>query len=996
MDQFDKNQRIRFQLNNEASLRDALKQYQALLQQDLVYENNWFDIDFVQVKDEKDYPLSLSDGDINLIKEIINNSESYYSDETNFHSTSAEAIFISHCLKHPNLKQDVVDTIKEIVNYSRRHNNTWDMWSDDCAVFGADAVYVLALKYQEYTYLMGSYIIPYWDSEHASYVLSYLEDFYIKNGFTDDLLKAFCYCDNSEARMYMLSKGCHSYQQDPFNLEEYFRENPDKYEKFKILMKERFKEQPYIQYSERDYTHKPIDEFYKSILYSSSENEEVYWNEIDLEKVFTDDTYDNEAYKLHNEIEEYTGMPLVDKSKYPYNEDEEDDYYDDDDDEQSIWEDFFLNGFDNGEEMLNYILYGEDDSILDEIKPVDIIKLSKEKNLLMYKKIEWFIGEMDTFENRFHNIFEGFIGNYYDIDQAFENNNMIVTINGNDTTGRQAVICALDIFYRLMGKKTFSYDLFALIVSSKIMSASDFIERYDCNNPLVRLIKELNYNDDVFGLQLERLTTLVYKDRDNALSLLKKQPITSQVLVLSMNILYNDYKNRLMDDLSNFLIAVIEDNLINHVLKTIKHNGKFKEDEINKVTKYIQGKPMPPRELMMKMMMGKEALTDEEKALLNPKFEPVELDEALNILKSKLNQEIDEDDPQIQYDLFSDYDNNVNSILIALYLGGIRFNLPSSKKFNNLYKLLLELAPIRVINKTSYFYHISYREKSLDPTVWYDFDMDIKKVSKDRSIILAWEILTCDSDFCDELVQEYIDDEQPTGFNILNVHTRKDIDSALNLIPIYDQIKFYEEVSEKDSDVSKHAHARLFYMSINTFVRESHINRRDLDENEIKNISDDLIKYIEGEIDIDKIEYTIDILKDLDGISAFVDRLWNLDEKRQNRALKFLFNFNQNGVLLAYDYHNIEALDYLEILLNNNVDHKYIAYFLVKCNDHDAFNEYLKSYNPSKYVKNMDIDYRLTALELASSSSSSKEFIKDLIDDSSNRVSSYAKELLDI
>lgn len=989
MDQFDKNQRIRFQLNNENSLRDALKQYQALLQQDLVYNNECFDIDFVQCKDEKDYPLSLSDGDINLIKYLMNNSESYYEGEVDFHSTSAEAIFISHCLKYNSLKQDVVDTIKEIVNYSRRHNDTWKLWSDDCAVFGADAVYILGLKYPEYIYLMGSYIIPYWDTEHASYVLSYLEQFYLENGFTDDLLKAFCYCDNSEARMYMLSIGWDSCQQDPFDLEEYFRKNPDKYEKFKNLMKERFKEQRYIQYSERDYTPKPIDEFYTSILRSSSENEEDCYDEVDLEKVFIDDTYDNEAYKLHKEIEEYIGMPLVDNYKDPYEDDDCDE-----DDEQSIWEDFFLNGFDNGEEMLNYILYGEDDSILDEIKPIDIINLAKQKNLLISKKIEWFIGEIDTFENNFHHIFGGFIDNYYDIDEAFENNNMIITINGNDSTGRQAVICALDIFYRLMGKKTFSHDLFALIVGSKIMSTSNFIERYDCNNPLVRLIKELNYNENIFGLQLERFTTLVYKDRDSALSLLKKQPITSQILVLSMNILYNDYKNRLMDDLSNFLIAVIENNLINHILKTIKRNGKFKEDELNKVTKYIQGKPMPPRELMMKMMMGKEALTNEEKALLNPKFEPVELDEALNILKSKLNQEIDEDDPQIQYDLFSDYDNNVNSILIALYLGGIRFNLPSSKKFNNLYKLLLELAPIRVINKTSYFYHMSYREKSLDPTVWYDFDMDIKKVSKDRSIILAWEILTCDSDFCDELVQEYIDDEHPVGFNILTVHTRKDIDSALSLIPIYNQVRFYEEVSERDSDASKHAHARLFYMSINEFVRESHINRRDLDESEIKNISDDLIKYIEGEIDIDELEYTIDILKDLDGISAFVDRLWNLDEKRKDRALKYLFKFNQDGVLYAYDYHNIEALDYLNILLNNNVEHKYITYFLIKTNDHDAFSEYLKSYNPSNHIKDMDVDYRLRALQLASISSSSKEFIKDFLDDSSNRVSSYAQELL--
>ncbi|CAH2213230.1 protein of unknown function [Tepidibacter aestuarii] len=38
------------------------------------------------------------------------------------------------------------------------------MWVDDLCVFGIEALYLLALNFPEDAYLIGAYLIPYWDS----------------------------------------------------------------------------------------------------------------------------------------------------------------------------------------------------------------------------------------------------------------------------------------------------------------------------------------------------------------------------------------------------------------------------------------------------------------------------------------------------------------------------------------------------------------------------------------------------------------------------------------------------------------------------------------------------------------------------------------------------------------------------------------------------------------------------------------------------------------
>lgn len=133
-------------------------------------------------------------------------------------------------------------------------------------------------------------------------------------GFDDNMLKMFYYCDNEEARSIMLGGDFYD-DQTELDLVEYFEKNPDRYERFKEIMIDRFKDQEFVQYSECEYTSKPIHSFYESIMASSDSIVEKYdiWEDSSdaLKEPFMNSTFDNEAKLLHQKIEEIIGKPLT-------------------------------------------------------------------------------------------------------------------------------------------------------------------------------------------------------------------------------------------------------------------------------------------------------------------------------------------------------------------------------------------------------------------------------------------------------------------------------------------------------------------------------------------------------------------------------------------------------------------------------------------------------------------------------------------------------------
>lgn len=315
MGQFDKNKKLSFVLNDINSIRSVLEEYQELLKSDQVVEDEVYQIEFVKKVDDTIEPLQKTDGCFEQLDKLSVWGESHLNFDTmDFNGNASETILFSHALKFPELKEDVISTAKEIVSYSRRHNDTCNMWVDDLCVFGIEALYLLALNIPKYAYLIGAYLIPYWDSEHADYALIYTYEITSRFGFDDNMLKMFCYCDNVEARTIMLGGEFYG-EQTELDLVEYFEQNPDRYERFKEIMIDRFKEQQFIQYSEFEYTSKPIHSFYESIMASSDsivEEYDVCEDSSDaLEEVFMNSTFNNEATLLHQKIEEIIGKPLT-------------------------------------------------------------------------------------------------------------------------------------------------------------------------------------------------------------------------------------------------------------------------------------------------------------------------------------------------------------------------------------------------------------------------------------------------------------------------------------------------------------------------------------------------------------------------------------------------------------------------------------------------------------------------------------------------------------
>ncbi|CAH2213231.1 hypothetical protein [Tepidibacter aestuarii] len=128
------------------------------------------------------------------------------------------------------------------------------------------------------------------------------------------MLKMFFYCDNVEVRSIM--RGGEFYgEQIELDLAEYFEQSPNRYERFKEIMTDRFKEQQFIQYSESEYTSAPIHSFYEFIMPSSDSIVEEYdvWEDSSaaLKEVFMNSTFDNEATLLHQKIEEIIGKPIT-------------------------------------------------------------------------------------------------------------------------------------------------------------------------------------------------------------------------------------------------------------------------------------------------------------------------------------------------------------------------------------------------------------------------------------------------------------------------------------------------------------------------------------------------------------------------------------------------------------------------------------------------------------------------------------------------------------
>ncbi len=1018
------NQIIEFTLDNTESIREGMKRYQDLLQRDLVNTGCEMDVLFTYREDGVLKPLQAYHGEEGYLKELERVSmEAYTSREGTFESVTSEAIFFSHALKYEELLEEVVNTAQEIVNYARRHNDTWKMWADDMGVFGLDALYLLAKKYPEYTYLIGGFMIPYWDDEHADYAFRYLYQLCMDNGFTDHIMKAFCYCDNDQARLSIIGISYYINSETYFQLGRYLEENPSKYKLFKEMLKERFKEQKFLQYSSNDYTDRPVQKIYGVIMVSSNREIGLYEDEDDyvkgLEKTFIEDSYDNESFELQQEIEEALGCPLVGKR-----EDEDEEVSEDE-----VWRDFFINGFEDGNRIWNYIMSGEGEEVLHNIEPTDIKVFSKEKGLLFYQeKIKWFVGEYDTVEEEFHRIFEGFMIEYYEEQEG----DFRVVINGLDVSGRERVVRALDLFYRLLGKSAFTNELFNLVRSYGVMTTDEFTERYDLNRgPSIGHLSSL-LSDPMAYVQystrddIDRIHKYMNSDRERARILftgrtakhiedgteekvLLRGDISGQrdvqvklleeglipdtkVISVIIYLLEREYNLGRSDELTKVLIDYIENNWLDLILSILEEGSNLTKDDLEKIKIHIAGRPAPPKELFMKALtQGRDALTEEERALLNPNAGGSSLEEAAELLNEKLKRSR----KGKKYKIFNRMvDYSLTDIIPALYFGGFRLNLRSSGQMQKALKLLSAIAPAKVMTVIYDMCHAQIKRYTT-----YDFRMDMKKLSQTDVLALAIEINRA----CDEDYQPYVDlyieaDDEPSG-GMIKSFSKKEFNEALSYLEAHERESFFKEVSQKCPEEVDYLEE--FIKNLRGFVEDNlkkdlYKGGKDI-KKRLEDVTYNLLEdYIMGADNLSEVLANFD---DYIGASETLRKLlWKIDDAYRDRFLKLLIEKGSKGIDAGIsnriiDEGYVEMWDFLEKISDLGTSMEVLVEWGIEWGVEDALIIANRKEEIYPFVKTLTINEREEALNLSKNSPEMIRFIWEMTGDTSARISKQARKI---
>lgn len=1016
------NQIIEFTLDNIESIREGMGRYRDLLRQDLVNVGNEMDVLFTYRESEKLKALQACHGEETYLKALGKISmEDYSVREKTFESVSSEGIFFSHALKYEELLEDIVETAQEIVNYSRRHNDTWEMWADDMGVFGLDVLYLLAKKYPKYTYLIGGFIIPYWDNEHADYAFSYLGQIYREDGFTDHLMKAFCYCDSDQARLAILGIGYGYRLEEYFDLGEYFKKNPSKYELFKEMLIERYRVQEFLQYSKDDHTDRPIQKIYGVIMVSSNPEIGLYEDEDDyikgLEGFFIEDSYDNESFELQQQIEGILGSSLVED-----NSEEEEEVYEDE-----IWEDFFINGFQEGQRIWKYILSGEEKEILDTIVPTDIRALSRERELLFYKeKIQWFIGEYDTVREEFHRIFEGFIGEYYEEQEG----DLRVVINGEDVSGRERVLRALDVFYKLLGEAAFTSDLFKLMISYRVMTVDEFVERYDLNkessiNHLSSLMCdpmayiEYSNREDIDRIyrymdsDRERARILftgktaqaieegreekiflrgdITQQRDAQMNILKGGlPKDARSISVVTYLLEREWKNSRSDELTKILTDYVEKNWLDLMMDEIEKHSSLAKDELESIKTHIVGRPAPPRELFMKALTeGRDALTEDEKALLNPNSSGVSDDEISNLLRERLKKSRKGKEYKIFNTIAKGY---LLSLIPALYFGGFRVSLGSSRAMEKAIKLIIKIDPIMVM---TFIHDMCYAQ--IEGYTSYDFRQDTRRFSQSEIIGLAVEIAKSKEDEYKPYVSMYIEAKEEPTRGMFREFSRGEFYEALSYLNTYDREGFLEEVSVMSPENVDYLEE--FMMALREFTELNLDERLYTNKNDKKKLENEAFTMIKGYINgMDNMSEVLEKLKPTFSTDILVKTLWRIDEIYRERFLRLLVEIGVGGINcgisnLVIDEGYIDMWTYLEKMSGLGATATNLVQWGIEWGVEDALVIANRKEEIYPLVSSLPLNERENALNLAKESSEMIGFIGKMTEDNSARIRGMAVKI---
>ncbi|MAD44777.1 MAG: hypothetical protein CMI02_12740 [Oceanospirillaceae bacterium] len=532
MHQFDKNTIVTFDPSSADSISQALSEYSRLLDSDKVmkpgrFEND-FDIEFraeengtvrrLQMADVTDSKISAllrealalhADGESNIPDGVIADDDPVY---------VSEPIFFAIALQDKSLLTSVREAVQAIVRFARRHNDTDAMWLDDMAVFGAEAVYMLACVNPDCSPLLGQFFIPYWDDEHAPSYTDYLASYLQKFGWCHETISAFIWCDNSAFRHGMF---CEEYQERAFYqpLGEYLKENPEEYQWFRMALAQRLLEQPMmLSTTDEPLNQNPVLGFYMTLLPFEGDR----WEEEDvdafMQKTFISASLEDEATELFKLLKERTMNPLTCYAKAHIERDEDyEEYLENDNLSLESLRDFIL-ALPQGDGLWRYIIDGSEQQAFDQLTEVDVYQLANDKargfksmlddQILMRNNNQSIVRELsellEDIEDRLL---------HWDVVEEFAD----ILPSADESQRQQQYLRILDIFYRILNPSQLP-EIFRekLTEDSGILSAEEYYSRYsdvapqeadkqaarEAQQSILRAFEDMD--DQIYGPLLQR------------------------------------------------------------------------------------------------------------------------------------------------------------------------------------------------------------------------------------------------------------------------------------------------------------------------------------------------------------------------------------------------------------------------------------------------------------------------------------------------------------
>ncbi|MCT4613757.1 MAG: hypothetical protein N4A49_02650 [Marinifilaceae bacterium] len=488
MNQFDKNIKIELSINDANSLKQALIEYQNYLRNDKAVFNSLFDIEFVAKDADGHRRLQISDTEnIRILKDSLNMAQEggrhYYPKHIteDMEIYVSEAIFFAMVLEYPELKEQMISTAQSMVELSRRYNDTSDMWVDDMRIFGVEALYMIARTYPEYSYLLAQFIIPYWDDEHAVGYQDYLHHLVEINGWTQDMIKAFVWCDNHHFRQCMNNENAILGQE--------IKKNPESYFSFVKTLNQRLEEELFLSTIDDSDGKEFILDLFFSLFWVGEEYYEVPEDHKEvMDQFFITNTIEYQALNLYKKLSESFGENLFHKALAAVEEEEWEDLF------QELKENYeFGNSYrelkstfihlPNGEEIWNYIQTGESSLTLKKISETALLPLFKNYSKYFYSAIKHHIGSRCDEENLRYYLFDiikELSFDFVDFEEEFGfDDEDTFGFNGDEL--RLAYLRILDVFFYCFGKKKFPRPIHKMIdylVELNCLTKEESIERY--------------------------------------------------------------------------------------------------------------------------------------------------------------------------------------------------------------------------------------------------------------------------------------------------------------------------------------------------------------------------------------------------------------------------------------------------------------------------------------------------------------------------------------